>query len=227
MPPSNAPPSAPLPRAAMPVLLMLIAGMTAIEIILQAADWHLIGSPRWRGLAYQNGGFWAGLLYNWRPNYAGQPILMFVTYSVLHSGFVHMSTNMIALLVLGRTILERMGLAGFALTYILSTVGGAAVFGLITTSSQPMVGASGALFGLIGAWQADVAATRYAAGRTLWPVWRTVAWLVVLNVVMWVVWSGQLAWQTHLGGFLTGAAANLIWRITRSKNSQRAGPDVP
>lgn len=208
---------APLTKAALTTLLALIILMGLIELTLQAADWGLVGSPRWRGLAYQNGGFWAGLLYNWRPNYAAQPALMFASYGLLHAGLTHMATNMIALLFLGRIVIERMGLAGFTASYALSSLTGAAAFGLLTTTSQPMVGASGALFGLVGAWQADEAVLRFRAGRSLWPIWRAALWFALLNLVMWAALAGQLAWETHLGGFLGGAAVSLIWHMMRKR----------
>jgi membrane associated rhomboid family serine protease len=67
-----------------------------------------------------------------------------------------------------------------------------------------MVGASGALFGLAGALvglhHRDRLATRDSQG----PVVRAVLGLVALNLVLWWAMDGQLAWETHLGGFLTG-----------------------
>jgi membrane associated rhomboid family serine protease len=39
------------------------------------------------------------------------------------------------------------------------------------------------------------------------PILRVVVLLVVMNLVLWWAMSGQLAWQTHLGGFLAGAVA--------------------
>ena len=38
---------------------------------------------------------------------------------------------------------------------------------------------------------------------------RALIWLVALNVILWLATGGQLAWQTHLGGFLAGAV--LAW----------------
>jgi hypothetical protein len=61
------------------VLLGILVVCILVEALLQGADFDFWGSSRWRGLAYQNGGVWRGLLDNWRPNYAGQPAMMFVT----------------------------------------------------------------------------------------------------------------------------------------------------
>jgi membrane associated rhomboid family serine protease len=73
-----------------------------------------------------------------------------------------------------------------------------------------MVGASGALFGLVGALVAWDTAERRALRLTLRPVLRILVILAAMNLVLWWAMNGQLAWQTHLGGFLAGAAAAAI-----------------
>lgn len=189
------------------VLLVLIGLCCGVELILSAADYGFLGTPRWRGLAYQNGAFWAGLLYNWRPNYVVQPELMFITYSFLHSGLGHLAGNMLTLFFLGQIAQERVGQRWLAVLYALSAIGGAAAFAILASSpQQPMVGASGGLFGLAAAWQYWEWSDRRRAGQDTWPVWRTVVGLVVLNVVLWVWMDGLLAWETHLGGFVAGWA---------------------
>ena len=91
------------------VLLGILGVCTLVEAVLQGTDFGLWGSPRWRGLAYQNGGFWRGLLDNWRPNYAVQPAAMFASYGFLHGGFFHLAVNMITLASLGPPVIERVG----------------------------------------------------------------------------------------------------------------------
>ena len=73
---------------AMPVVLVLFLACLLPEIVLSGADYGLWGDPGWRLWAWQHGGFWTGLLGNWRPNYAAQPWLMFLTYGFLHGGLV-------------------------------------------------------------------------------------------------------------------------------------------
>lgn len=199
------PPPPPRRKSRAPLVLLGLIGLCCvIELTLIAADYGLIGTPRWRALAYQNGAFWAGLLFNWRPNYPAQPGLMFVTYAFLHGGFGHLAGNMLTLFFLGTIAQDRVGQGGLAVIYAVSAIGGAAAFAIMTNSPQPMVGASGALFGLAGAWQYWEWCDLRLAGRSRWPVWRTVLGLVVLNAVLWVWMDGLLAWETHLGGFITG-----------------------
>lgn len=200
----------PAPPLLSPIVVLVLILCGGGELILIAADWGLIGNALWRSLAYQNGAFWAGLLYNWRPNYEAQPVLMFATYAFLHSGFWHLAGNMLTLVFLGDIVVRRIGQGGFGFVYLVSTLGGGATFGLMTNSASPMVGASGALFGLAGAWQYWEWSDLHARGLSGWPVWRIVFALVVLNALLWFMNDGHLAWETHLGGFVTGWIA-AVW----------------
>lgn len=193
-------------------LVAIVILCVLIELALQGADLGIWGSSRWRGLAYQNGGFWIGLLGNWRPNYGVQPVVMFVTYGFLHGGFAHLVVNMITLASLGRIVIERAGQRGFVLIYAASVLGGAAGFALLSSAVQPMVGASGALFGLAGALVGWEYTARRLARAGLWPVLRAVLLLALLNLVMYWAMGGRLAWETHLGGFVVGWAMTWIVR---------------
>lgn len=208
-----------------PVVLCLVLICCLIELTLEAADAGLVGSKLWRSLAYQYGAFWEGLLYNWRPNYGGQPALMFLSYAFLHADIWHMSGNMLALLVLARLVLARTGQGGFLVIYGVSALGGALVFALLAQTAAPMVGASGALFGLAGGWQYWEWRDLRQAGLPMAPIWRVCWALILLNGLLWVLNDGALAWQTHLGGFVFGwgAAMVLNWGLNRWQK----GKDLP
>jgi rhomboid protease GluP len=197
-------------RASLPILapvLAMIGVCSAIEAGLWAADLGLWGPVRLRQTAYEYGGFWPGLLSGWTPNYPGQPLAMFLTYAVLHGGPGHLLANMITLAFLGREVAARAGGGGFLLVYVASALGGAGGYGLLATTAQPMVGASGALFGLAGCILAWSYAGRAPGFRGLWPVLRVALFLLAVNLAMYWALDGQLAWQTHLGGFVTGWVA--------------------
>ncbi len=203
-------PDAPEPDAPVWPLIVLIVLCCAVEGLLQLADWSGTGGPRLRSLAYEYGGFWAGLLQSWSPNYPSQPYLMFLTYGFLHGGLLHLVVNMVTLWSLGLAVLERVGIRGFVLLYAATLMGGAAGFALLASTLAPMVGASGALFGLAGGLLAWGYVDRFTLRQALWPVVRAAGLLLTLNVVMWWALDGQLAWETHLGGFLTGWLAALL-----------------
>lgn len=193
-----------------PVLIVLISLNVLIEFTLQAADHGLLGSPLWRGAAYHNAAFWAGLLDNWRPNYQLQPAVMFLSYAFLHGGFWHLFGNVLVLVFLGIFVRQRAGQGGLLTIYLVSGITGGAGFALLGESYQPMVGASGALFGLAGALKTWEWKDRLRLGLSTWPVWRDVIGLALLNLLLWYIMDGLLAWEAHLGGFIGGAAVATV-----------------
>lgn len=201
--PALSDPYHPLPRhhGATPAVVGLIAVCTAVELVLQGADHRLWGSVLWRGMAYQYGGFWPGLLHDWQPNFRFQSVLMFGTHGFLHAGLGHLAGNMVTLALLAQRMPRGVTTGGFLALYGLSMLGGAAGFALLPHGTSPMVGASGAIFGVAAAltW---LDGTQYG-WRRLAPI---LTGLVVLNLVTWGLQGGNLAWQAHLGGFVTGFA---------------------
>lgn len=193
-----------------PAIWALLALCILPELILQGADLGLWGTSGWRSLTYAWFGFWPGLLHDWRPNYAAQPWAMFVTYGFVHGGLVHLVVNMMTLVSLGRAVVDRVGQRQFLLIYIAALLGGGIGFGLLTNTVVPMVGASGALFGLVGAVIVWAMTDRLREDLPLWPVARALIWLVVLNLLLWFATGGQLAWQTHLGGGVAGAVLGMV-----------------
>jgi len=209
--------SPPPPGRRAPALLAIAFVCIVIELVLAAADTGLVGAQTWRGLAYQNGAFWPGLLHSWLPNYTLQPAVMFVTYAFLHAGLGHLAGNMITLFVLGEIVVERVGQAAFVGVYLAATLGGAAAYGLVSESPQPMVGASGAIFGLAGAWQFGLWADTGDGRRRHWHLVRVLVLLALLNLVLWLLLDGRLAWQAHLGGFVFGWSAAALLQRTRRR----------
>lgn len=196
-------------------LALIIALCCGAEGLLLGADWRLWGSPVWRSESYQYGAFWAGLLHGWQSNYALQPLVMFITYPFLHSGPSHLIGNMLTLVWLGPIALARLGTRGFLLLYLAAVLGGGAVFGLISRSPSPMIGASGAIFGLVGAWTfwdwQNRQQPALPRSKTLWPTLGILLGLGLFNLANWALLGGMLAWQTHLGGFLAGGSFAALW----------------
>lgn len=200
----RAPLQYPAPGARDPAVISVIALCTAIELAIQIAELGLLDMPGLRNYALAYGAFWPGLLDGWQPYYPAQPWAMFLTYGFLHGGALHLVLNMVTLFSLSAPIVFRIGTARFFWVYFGSMIGGGAVYAFLSTSGQPMVGASGALFGLAGAllaWQWDDQPTLRAAMQA---TWRALVLLVAINIVLYFALQGSLAWQTHLGGFLAG-----------------------
>lgn len=213
--------SAPRLWLPVPFLLLFLVLTSLIEFTLIAADYSLIFDSRLRPFAYQYGAFWAGLLDNWRPNYAAQPYLMFVTYSFLHAGFWHLSGNMIGLIVLIQLNAPWMKMRGLFVVYIASTIGGALGFALLGSALNPMVGASGALFGLAGSWKWQDWKNSPVGRRRNFVLVRDIFLLILLNLLMWYMQDGALAWEAHFGGFVAGLSTMALIDEIRKRRRVR------
>ncbi|WP_116132943.1 rhomboid family intramembrane serine protease [Tropicimonas sp. IMCC34043] len=192
------------------ILSALIVTCIAIEAALSLSDFGLLPWPRLRYVFYEYGAFWPGLLQNWRPAFPWQPWTMFLTYGFLHGGLLHLAFNMITLRSLGRVVIARIGALGFVAIYVTSMICGAGVYGMLAADNVPMVGASGALFGLAGAlvgWAWTAQSDTMASIRA---TWQLIAFLIGINLVMYFSFSTGVAWQTHLGGFVVGWAVALL-----------------
>lgn len=190
----------PIPRSAWVIAALCILP----EVILTGADRGLWGQPWWRFLIYQYAGFWPGLLDNWRPNYAAQPLTMFMTYGFLHAGFRHLAVNIVTLFLLAGPVTARIGPRGFLSAYAISLLGGALGYAALASTPTPMVGASGALFGLAGALLALEFDRQAARGRPVRNILAMVFGLAAGNAILAWTSGGDLAWQAHLGGFIAG-----------------------
>ncbi len=200
-----------------PVALLIVGTCVVIELTLYLGDLRLLDIPRFRSLAYEFGGFWPGLLDDWAPNFPLQPLSMFVTYGFLHSGFLHLVVNMLTLTSLSAPVIHRVGVWKFVLIYVVALFGGAAGFALLSDTFRPMVGASGALFGLAGAILAWEYVDRFNLSERLWPVVRATVLIVALNAVLYYAMNRLLAWEAHLGGFVAGWIAAML-ADPRSRN---------
>ncbi len=211
------PPQSALEAPRPPLALYVIFGLCLIpELVLIGADKELWGSPLWRNLVYQYGAFWPGLLDNWRANYPLQSVIMFLSYGFLHAGFWHFALNIMTLFSLGTPLATDLGQRRFLALYAAAIFGGALGYAMLGQGAQPMVGASGALFGLAAAfirrdWHAR------PKGQAIQGLLLPISGLIALNVLMYWAMGGRLAWQTHLGGFLAGWAAAAVL----SKGAQR------
>ncbi len=81
------------------------------------------------------------------------------------------------------------------MVYLLSALGGSALFYLLAPANEFGLGASGAIFGLFGAY--------FVVARRLRVDSRSIVFLIVLNLGISFAVAG-IAWQAHVGGLLTG-----------------------
>lgn len=187
---------------------VLTAIFVGVEIAFQLADEGILPLPdlRWQGylrLAFFDVLFEAGLRGEEVPMIAWTGLL---THVFAHGGAIHMAFNSAAFLALGGWVANILGGPRFTVLFVATALGGVLTFALITDFSGPLVGASGVLFGLIGAlkrWE-----WRYiqATGSPPNRFWGTIIALIAINVILafYYPFGGGLAWEAHLGGFVVG-----------------------
>lgn len=211
-PENRPPPRSVATQPGAPAFLWALVGiMAAIELVLSLSDAGYIGATGLRWQAYAVGAFWQPVFSGAiPPAYPGQTVAMLITHAFLHGGLMHLALNSVILLSLGKFVTARVGAARTLLVLFLSAVGGALCFGLLAFTDAPMIGASGAVFGLVGLWQADEYRIRQSRGLPLKPIFTAILGLVAANVAFFVMLSGGLAWEAHLGGWLVGGLAGLV-----------------
>lgn len=204
------------PQAGWRQLPSWVTGLILLCCLIEAAILllPLLGIPNPRAIATVYGGFWPQLLSGTLlPAFPGQSFLMFVTYGVLHGGLLHLAMNMVSLAVVARELTRLIGAGAMAIVYLLSQLAAAGLFAVMAPGSGPMVGASGAIFGLAGALVVVVAARRRARRQPMGPLWRAVGNIVLLNLGLTLL-VPSIAWQAHLGGAMAGMLIGLllVWR---------------
>jgi len=115
----------------------------------------------------------------------------------LHFGLLHLAVNMFALWVIGRDTELVLGRARYLSVYLVSILGGSAAVMLMQTGGVT-AGASGAVFGLLGAQAVILLRLRRSPAPVLA--------IVGLNVIISITIPGISLWG-HLGGLAAGAAA--------------------
>ncbi|WP_306119488.1 MULTISPECIES: rhomboid family intramembrane serine protease [unclassified Roseitalea] len=145
--------------------------------------------------------------------------LSLISYSFLHGDFWHLGSNMLFLWVFGDNVEDAMGHVRFALFYALCAVAGALAHGLIDPASQaPLIGASGAVSGVIGAYlllHPRVRVWILALGRIPLPLpaWIPLGFWIVLQFYMIAAMpEDQVSWAAHIGGLLAGLALIVVLR---------------
>jgi membrane associated rhomboid family serine protease len=112
-------------------------------------------------------------------------------------GFMDIAFNMWALIIVGPALERMLGSARYLAVYLLSALGGGVFLYYMVPLNQQSLGASGAIFGLFGAW--------FVVSKRLRLDSRGIIGLIVINLVLGFV-VPRIAWQDHIGGLITGAA---------------------
>ncbi|NLI78153.1 MAG: rhomboid family intramembrane serine protease [Candidatus Riflebacteria bacterium] len=162
--------------------------------------------------------------------------LMPLTYIFLHGGWMHLLGNLWFFWIFSDNVEERMGRPLFLLFYLAAGVGGGILHMLLRLESNlPLVGASGAISGLMGAYIILFPGNRittyfcpvwFFIRRLDVPSWMVLGFFILFNIfaMSQATLSGgsQVAFDCHVGGFMAGLLAGWFFR-----DAAPAKPRVP
>lgn len=149
----------------------------------------------------------------------------------LHGGWLHIISNMWVLYIFGDNVEARMGKIRYLIFYLLSgTAAGLLQTYILPTSQQPMIGASGAIAGVLGAYLILFPRSRVASLVPILFIFTIIEIPAFLFLIFWFltqIYSGWLsirgggagsgiAWWAHVGGFLFGMI--MVFFFARRRN---------
>ncbi|GBD42012.1 Rhomboid protease GluP [bacterium HR39] len=223
------------PTRRRPVVTIGLIGLCVLVFL-----WQIGGGPR----AFERGVYAFGLVPAALTGHARlsprlavlPPELTLFTHMFLHGGWLHLGGNMLYLWIFGNNVEDRLGHLRFCGFYLACGVAAALAHVAIDPASRiPMVGASGAISGVLAAYLVWFPNARVLvlvpAGflfTTLLPAWLLIAvWflLQIANALLADPSAPGVAWWAHVGGFVAGLALALPARVREARRPpRRRGP---
>jgi membrane associated rhomboid family serine protease len=194
-------------RAGQPIVTWTLVAINVVLYLFQLArpglanDWAMLGLAR-----LGPGGPVAGVA-------AGQWYRLITAAFLPGSsglGVLDIAFNMWALILVGPAVEQVLGRARYLAVYVVSALGGSVVFYFLAPANEPALGASGAIFGLFGAW--------FVLSRRLRVDSRQVVILIVINLVISFVFRSTIAWQAHIGGLVAGGLITAAYAYAPRQN---------
>jgi membrane associated rhomboid family serine protease len=193
------------------VVKVLLAGTVAVHVIRLVLpadlDWAVV--------------LQIGLIAARDGAFAPASLVPLVGHVFLHADLGHLTINMLFLLAFGSGIARQVGAVRFLLLYFLAGMAGGTAFMLaVPHATSVLMGASGAVSGLLGGLVHVV--FRGSGGRRgdarpvliFVAVWLVVNWLVGVYGGEALGTAGPIAWQAHIGGFLAGVVLYPLLRLS-------------
>jgi len=210
------------------VVPFVTIGLIALNIFLYL--WEIFSPLGEQQFALSYG----AIPYNLMTHETDQPISPFATVfssMFLHGGILHLGGNMLYFWIFGNNIKDSIGHFKFILFYLLAGAVAAYSHALTDPASHvPMIGASGAISGVLGAYLILFPRARVHTVLFFGFFWQIVKVPALIVIVFWAIiqlvngvitqgWlsQGGVAWFAHLGGFLFGLITIKLWLPRRRR----------
>ena len=184
-------------------------GIAAVTL----AAWLIAWAPGWQEAVVQAGGFVpAHVGTTSGPGWPVPALLTPLTATLVHSGFAHVAFNLVMLLFCGRSVERVLGGRGILILYLVGAYAAAAAqYAIGPDQSVPMIGASGAISALLGAYSLmfgrnKVKVAHHGLATFLNALWLGAAW-IILNLLVGLTFETaglRIAVAAHIGGFIAG-----------------------
>jgi membrane associated rhomboid family serine protease len=189
------------------------APVTLVIAAVTAAAWLIAWMGGWQEAAAVGGGFIPARIGGMPGDDLPLPALLTpLTATLVHSGFAHLFFNLIILLFCGRSVERVVGGQGIVILYLVGAYAAAAAqYAIDPGEMAPMVGASGAISAILGAFallfgRNKVKVAHPGLASLLHALWLAAAW-IGLQILIGLTFetSGlRIAIAAHIGGFLVG-----------------------
>ncbi len=225
------------PTNSTPIITYIIIGICVVVFLLE------ISSPNYSSgaLFYSWGVIPASLVHNLQvPEeiYRVPPMATLITSMFMHGGFMHLIGNMLYMWIFADNIEDELGKTKFIIFYILSGIAAALTQVYMNTESTvPMVGASGAIGGVLGAYIVNHPRAKVLVLIPLGFFTQIIKVPAIFVLGIWFILQfvssafssssgGGVAYGAHIGGFIFGAIAILFFnrgvkRSIRKKSISR------
>ena len=215
------------PTSGKPIITYFIIGMCIIIFLIQ------IGSQSYKtGQLFYSYGLIPSVLMGHKQLpldlYAIPAWLTIFTSMFMHGGFMHLAGNMLYMWIFADNIEDNLGPTNFLIFYLLAGIGAGMTQVLMDTNSQvPMVGASGAIGGVLGAYLINhpnakvLVLIPFGFFSQLIKI-RALYVLGFWFILQFISSGGGVAYAAHIGGFVSGVILILFFnKKTKNKNKNK------
>lgn len=214
-----------------PVVLALFLAILGIEIVFAMGARGLIGGVQavgWRQAAIQTYGF-NGDVMRWMLEnrlFPAEHLLRFVTYPFIHSGFTHALFAGAMLLAMGKFVSEVFSQWATLAVFMLSSVCGAIVYGLVVSDQPWLFGAFPGVYGLIGGFTYLMWLRLGEMGARQVRAFSLIGFLMGIQLVFGLLFGANNQWLADVTGFVSGFLLSFIvspggWHKIRGWMQQR------
>ncbi len=191
------------------VVTWTLVGLNVLVFLIEVARpsvlyaWGMLGAPAYSPYGIQSGvagGQWYRILTS---------AFTAPGTSLSGLGLMDILFNMWALIVVGPSLEQLLGRIRFIAVYLLSAIGGAVLYYYMQPHGLA-AGASGAIFGLFGAW--------FVVARKLRIDVRGIITIIAINLAFSLFYRSTIAWQDHVGGLIVGMLTTAAFAYAPRRN---------